>query len=317
MQEIGPNIYYEDQLTGVTLGALVLPRGVILIDAPLRAEDSHTWNATVLSHTSQNHADDSGEKELASDHVLVYLDAHPDRTIGARILETASQTPIIIAHRETARGFESRPTIFKGQNTDTGADWELCEDVVSTRWALPDLTFTDMLCLQWEQKAGCRRSNAENSSASHGYNVYLEHHPGPAAGAIWVHIPQAKVLFIGDAVLIGQAPFLESADIPRWLDTLDLLASDKYRGYSFISGRGGLVTGRDILTQRKYMERILKFVAALEKESGPPANIDKIVKDILSWLDFPQDRRLLYEQRLRYGLQNYFLRHFPADGYFE
>jgi len=317
MQEIGPNIYYEDQLTGVTLGALVLPRGVILIDAPLRAEDSHTWNATVLSHTSQNLTDENGEKELASDHVLVYLDAHPDRTIGARILETASQTPIIIAHRETARGFESRPTIFKGQNTDTGADWELCEDVVSTRWALPDLTFTDTLCLQWEQKAGCRRSNAENSSASRGYNVYLEHHPGPAAGAIWVHIPQTKTLFIGDAVLIGQAPFLESADIPRWLDTLDLLASQKYRGYSIVSGRGGLVTERDVLTQKKYMERILKFVAALEKESSHPANIDKIVKDILSWLDFPPDRRVLYEQRLRYGLQNYFLRHFPADGYFE
>ncbi len=316
MQEIGPNIFYEDQLTGVTLGALVLPRGVILIDAPLRAEDSHTWNATVLSHTGASQADDNGSKDLASDHVLVYLDAHPDRTIGARILETASQTPIIIAHRETARGFESRPTIFKGQNSDTGADWELCDDVVSTRWALPDLTFTDQLCLQWEQKGGSRRGNPENGSAGRAWAVYLEYHPGPAAGAIWVHIPQAKTLFIGDAVLIGQAPFLESADIPRWLDTLDLLASEKFRGYSIVSGRGGLVTERDILTQKKYMERILKFVSALEQGSTPP-NIDKIVKDILSWLDFPPERRTLFEQRLRYGLQNYFLRHFPADGYFE
>lgn len=317
MKEIGPNIFYEDQLTGVTLGALVMPRGVVLIDAPLRAEDSHTWNATVLSHSGTHMNDENGSKEISSDHVLVYLDGHPDRTIGARILETASQTPIIIAHRETARGFESRPTIFKGQSTDTGADWELCDDVVSTRWALPDLTFTDQLCLQWDQKGSSRRSGAENAVPGRSWSVVLEHHPGPAAGAIWVHIPQAKTLFVGDAVLVGQAPFLESADIPRWLDTLDLLASEKFRGYSIVSGRGGLVTERDVLTQKKYMERIMKFVDSLEQESTPPANIDKIVKDILSWLDFPTDRRPLYEQRLRYGLQNYFLRHFPSDGYFE
>ncbi len=39
MQQINRNIFFEDGYLGVTIGALVFPHGLILIDAPLRSED--------------------------------------------------------------------------------------------------------------------------------------------------------------------------------------------------------------------------------------------------------------------------------------
>jgi hypothetical protein len=39
MQEIKPGIYYEETYPGATIGAILLSRGMIFIDAPLRPED--------------------------------------------------------------------------------------------------------------------------------------------------------------------------------------------------------------------------------------------------------------------------------------
>ena len=37
MQSIASNTYYETIYPGVTLGAVIMPRGTLMIDAPLRA----------------------------------------------------------------------------------------------------------------------------------------------------------------------------------------------------------------------------------------------------------------------------------------
>lgn len=307
MQEIRPNIYYEDRYTGVTLGALVLPRGIILLDAPLRAEDSLAWNTSILSRSGKE--SDAGGKDACTDHMLVYLDAHPDRTIGARILETTGQIPFIVAHQDTARGFESRPTIFKGQNPDTGAEWEACDDVVSTRWALPDLTFSHSLCLYWDRATNGRKSNA---SGVYPQQVVLEHHHGSAEGAIWVHLPYEKVLYVGDAVLPNQPPFLENASIPNWLQSLNELLQKIQQGYVIISGRGGPVTETHIRSQAKYLERIQQLLVGFSKKSSAALDVDSLLPDLMDRLEFPKERRSLYTLRMRSGLLHYYERHFQG-----
>ena len=36
-------------------------------------------------------------------------------------------------------------------------------------------------------------------------------------------LPEEKVIFIGDTVVKGQPPYLASADLPAWLETLNTL----------------------------------------------------------------------------------------------
>jgi hypothetical protein len=118
MKEISRGIYYENSYSGVTLGAILQPQGTILLDAPLRAEEGRTWRSTI------------NNLGASPNRVLVNLDAHPDRTLGARVMDCT-----IIAHQKTALVFRSRPSVFKGQNADSGSEWETYDEAVGTRWA--------------------------------------------------------------------------------------------------------------------------------------------------------------------------------------
>ncbi len=303
MQEIGLNVYIENRYPGVTLGAITSPRGTIMIDAPLKTDDCHMWSSAVLNRTGTTLG---GNGNSFHEHLLVYMDAHPDRTIGARALENTGQVSVIIAQHDAARRFEELPTIFKGQNPDSGAEWETCDEVISTRWALPVMTFTEEMQLHWGHptpKNGIKQPTL----------IILEHHSGPSAGAIWVHIPEYRIIFVGDAVCIHQPPFLETADIPPWLEMLEYMTTAKFRGYTFISSRSGIVHEKDILAQRNLLDNIQEGLYRLARRNATPEHSSELVPLLMAELHFPEARKMLYTHRLRYGLAEYYARHFQRQ----
>jgi glyoxylase-like metal-dependent hydrolase (beta-lactamase superfamily II) len=279
MQEITRGIYYEDGYSGVTLGALIFPHGTVMIDAPLRAEDARSWRSALNNNA------------LSPNRILVNLDAHLDRTIGARALECT-----IVAHQKTAQVFRNRPSIFKGQSGESGAEWEVSNDVFGTRWAIPDLTFTNRMFFNWG-----------------GPEVILEHHPGPSVGSIWVIIPSVKVVFVGDTIIFDQPPFLASADLPAWIESLEHLRSD-FKDYQIISGRGGPDGLSAVRAQLKVTKKILQGLERLAKRNAPSENTENLIPALLTDLNISSRRREHFAQRLRHGLYYYYSRHYrPLD----
>lgn len=279
MQQIDRGIYIENTYPGVTIGAVLLPMGTILIDAPLRAEDARAW-LNVLYNL--------GAKP---NRMLVNLDAHPDRTLGARSMECT-----IIAHQKTAQVFRGRPSVFKGQNAESGSVWETYDDVVGTRWALPDITFTHKISLHWGEQ-----------------ELFVEYHAGPAPGGTWVVIPSAKIVFIGDVVLLNQPPFLTNADIPAWIETLDLLMSS-YRDYRVISGRGGEISLDSVKAQQRHLKSILRGLDRMVKRNAPTSDVERLIPNLLSDLTFPTELHDQYYQRYRHGLFQYYARRYhPSE----
>jgi cyclase len=279
MQQIDQSIYIENTYPGVTVGAILFPLGTILIDAPLRAEDARGWLNLLYN---------LGGKP---NRMLVNLDAHPDRTLGARSMECT-----IIAHQKTAQVFRGRPSVFKGQNAESGSVWETFDDVVGTRWAMPDITFSHKISIHWGE-----------------HEVFIEYHAGPAPGGTWVVIPSSKVVFVGDVVLLNQPPFLTNADIPAWIDTLDLLTSN-YREYRVISGRGGIIHQESVKAQQKHLKNILKGLDRLVKRNAPTSDVEHLIPNLLSDLDFPKELQDQYYQRYRHGLFQYYARRYrPSD----
>jgi glyoxylase-like metal-dependent hydrolase (beta-lactamase superfamily II) len=180
MQSIAKEVYIEVAYPGVTLGVISLAHGLVQVDAPPSPEDARIWRAALLSLGG------------GSERLLVNLDAHPDRTLGARAMDCT-----IVAHEKTAQVFRSRPNTFKAQGEDTGSDWESIPGLGNVRWILPEITFSQQMILHWDDNAP----------------IVLEYHPGPSAGASWVILPEEKVVFVGDAVLRNQPPFLAGADL--------------------------------------------------------------------------------------------------------
>jgi glyoxylase-like metal-dependent hydrolase (beta-lactamase superfamily II) len=279
MQEIDEGIYYEDSLSGVTLGALFFSQGMVIIDAPLRTEDARSWRSVLMNHHGW------------SNRFLVSLDSHPDRTLGLRAMEST-----IVTHQETTEVFDGRPTIFKGEDVMTGADWEFYNEVIGMRWVVPNITFNQRLTLHWN-----------------GSEIILEHHPGPTAESIWVILPEAQVVFVGDTVVLNQPPFLANADLEIWVEELELLMKS-YQNYVIISGRGGPVKKEDIHELRKFLRNVMRRMERLVNKKALPEATEKMVPSLLSKFSFPSLYKTKYTKRLQYGLhQCYLQRYFPYD----
>jgi len=274
MEQIENGIYYEDSFPGVTLGAVILPQGTLLIDSPLRVEDGRSWKTSIINRGRGTH------------RLLVVLDANHDRNLGARTLDFP-----ILAHEETAATFQDRTAVFKGQNLETGAEWERFMEVLGTRWVHPTLTFTKKMHILWGA-----------------YEIIIEHHPGPMAGSSWVMLPEAKVVFVGDTITGKHPPFLAHANLTAWIESLDLLLSPTYRGFTIVGGRDGLATAKTVRSARSFLKKALKELEKTSQRGASPEAIEKLIPKLLSDFDPPKNLESLYRQRLTYGLQQYYSR---------
>ncbi len=276
MQPVSDSVYIEDHYLGTTLGVIQQSRGLIQVDAPPAPEDGRAWRAALMGLGS------------GPERVLINLDAHPDRTLGARAMDCT-----VIAHEKTAAVFRVRPTTFKAQGNETGSDWETIPGLGTVRWAPPEISFTNQMVLHWGEKL-----------------VVLEQHAGPASGAIWVIIPDDKVVFVGDAILKNQPPFIAHADLPAWIESLKLLLSAEYRGYTFISGRGGTASTSTIRAQVELIEGIHGKLEKMAARDQAPEATEKLVDALAENFKASAARHKQFAQRLRYGLKHYYARHY-------
>lgn len=276
MDAIAKNVYIEDKYLGVTLGVITQPRGLIQIDAPPSPEDGRTWRAQLMGMGN------------GPERVLINLDAHPDRTLGVRAMDCT-----VIAHEKTAQAFRNRPNTFKAQGDETGANWEAIPGLGSVRWAPPEISFVEKMTLHWGESP-----------------ILVESHPGPASGAIWVILPEEKVVFVGDAVTKAQPPFLAYANLPEWIETLKILQEPEYKGFAIVSSRGGVVTPLVVRNQADILKRVYDKVEKLGSKKSSAAAIDKLADQLLKDFRAPAARQKQYSHRLRYGLNYYYARHY-------
>jgi glyoxylase-like metal-dependent hydrolase (beta-lactamase superfamily II) len=239
MKEIVSGVVIETEYDGVTLGAIQTSAGVIMIDAPINVKDAQVWRASC------------GHSGNGSDRLLVLLDEHYDRCLGARALRCP-----IIAHEKTAQAITGRNSAGKPQPSHTGSIWEALNDVNSVHWAHPEITFTNEMSVNWEDEP-----------------LLLEHHPGPSRGSIWAVLPERKIAFVGDTLMVNQPPFLATADLETWDESLEILKSARFKDFILISGRGELVTREDAKEMQKFLKKVDHLA---EKNADSKNDLDEI-----------------------------------------
>jgi len=280
MKEITPDILIETDYKGVTVGVIRTPDGICMIDFPLLKKEILAWQ-TICTQSG-----------VGSKRFTILLDDHPDRAGGCK--ETKNP---IITHNDTAHSLYGRPAVMKLQGMETGNMWEQIPEIASLEWPLPEITFSDAISIGWSANP-----------------IMIENHPGPTSGALWVDLPKSKVLFVGDAVTPGEPPFLFAAHIDPWLENLDLLRSAKYKDYTIISGRNGLVTADDIKFTQRFLKKIQR---ALERLDSQKADLTKVQKAAISYLDeFKAKNKQaseVFRNRLSYGFSKYYINHYSKQ----
>jgi glyoxylase-like metal-dependent hydrolase (beta-lactamase superfamily II) len=276
MQEIAANIFIETSYPGVTLGAVCWPHGLVLIDAPFRVEDARSWRSALANLGG------------GVDRLLVNLDAHFDRTLGTRAMDCT-----VVAHEKVSQVFRNRPVTFKTQGTETGAEWEQYNGLGSIRWAPPEITFTDSTTIQWEESP-----------------LALISRPGPAAGAIWAELPAEQVVFLGDAVLKDQPPYLAWADLPAWIGSLQTLLTPAFQNWQMVSGRGGVLAYEEVRSQLAFLQSLHQQMEELAARSAPLDEVEHIIPALARQFSTSGPRAGQYRQRLLWGVRHYYQRHY-------
>ncbi len=268
MQTLNGNIHIEDKYAGVTLGAINLPEGLIFIDAPISPEDSRSWRTDLL------------DLECGSKRLLVNLDTNLDRIIGARAMDAT-----IIAHENLADFLQNRSGAIKTQGQGGGAIWENIPTLGNRRWASPQIRFTQGLSLHWGESP-----------------LIMEHHPITDSGAIWIILPKEKIIFVGDAIVKEQPPFLANANLPLLFEDLKKLRGEKYENYTIISGRGGICNTETIEKQQKFLTELHQKLKNLSQKGASPEKTTTLIPDLLDHFQFNETQKETYTQRLQHGL---------------
>ena len=279
MDSISKNVFIEQQYPGVTLGAISTNQGLILVDAPPSPEDGRSWRATLMGLGG------------GPERVLINLDPHPDRTVGLRAMDCS-----VIAHEKTVQVFRNRPNIFKAQGDDSGADWESIPGLTGIRWVSPEISFTHTMTLHWDSTP-----------------ILLENHPGPHPGAIWVIMPEEKIVFVGDAVLKNQPAFMAHANLESWLESLALLQNKEYSNFTVISGRDGVVSAAVIKSQAEFLKDVHKKLEKLSQKAQKPDMTEGLVQPLLANFKVSAAHQKQYSHRLRYGLKHYYARQYQSS----
>jgi glyoxylase-like metal-dependent hydrolase (beta-lactamase superfamily II) len=266
MREIASGVYLEKKYPGVQVAAIVGKSGLMLIDCPLRVEDGREWLAQLAKFGKAKY--------------LVLLDHHPDRVLGSRSLDVPG-----LSHDRTRATIAAWTDTFKGSTRPIGGESDSLKRITGVTKAVPQISFSDETLIYLGNRI-----------------VRLWHMPGPMAGAIWLMLSDAKVVFIGDAVTKSEPPYFGEANLEAWLRALDELRSPAFKGFRLVSARDGFVDRNAINAMGRFLRRIPPALKRLAAKGGSPEDAAKIGAKLISSHRVTSARKEQVIQRMQASL---------------
>jgi len=279
MEEIAENVYIEESYPRVVLGVLKLDHGLLVVDSPFRFEDVLSWQSK-LSHMG------GGMERL-----LVLLDAHIDRSMTIMAMETN-----VLSHENVIEIIHTRIAASKNQDLEIGPDWTHTDFPVGFRCFKPQMTFSEEVLIHWDEKP-----------------IVVSHKPGAHIAGAWLVDDAKKVVFIGDSVVIEQPPFLALADLDTWITELSWLQTDRFKNFKIVSSRNGVIKPDSVRKMDSFLSKTKELVDDYAQEDAPLEGIPELASQLLMKLDYDIQYHDRYLNRLTWGLEQYFKRHFLAQ----
>ncbi len=279
MEQIADNIFVETEYEGVNVGAIYTREGVIAIDTPSYARQARAWarQLSAINHKSiQN---------------LILTDYNGDRILNARWFDGE-----IITHAETARQLRSYDRRYPPHLLEslTQRHPEKGQELSNGPVAKPTISFSDDFFLFKGQ-----------------YEIQLIAAPGPTRGNIWVHIPNARVLFVGDTLTTAMPPILYDGCSATWLQTLNKLQQWQSKVDVIVPGRGAIGNGADIDALCDYLQLMRARMQTIIDRERPYAETAVYISEFMelypqhtlptSWVRQKIDRtlkRIYHEMKL-------------------
>lgn len=279
MQEIAKDIFIEWNSIGLLTALIRAGDTSVLIDAVPQQEEVHSNRGDVERNL------------LGTPRFLIVLDSNYDRLMGAR----ACDLPII-AHTNCLGMVKPKQVGSKG-----GEDQNVHSDGHDAIGNMTRLVTAEIIA-----QDECTMYLGETE-------LRLEHHSGSNSSALWAILPMQKVVFVGDAVPVRQAPFLAYANLTQWLEDLELLQSDAFADYQIVSSRSGPLDPGDLQKAATMLQGFKKVLARLEKSADCLEDYFDAIPELMQLVAEPGYDEELCQNRLHWGLTAYYELHYRTN----
>ncbi len=270
MQELAPGVWVETGYRLITVGAIQTEAGWVLIDTPPYPRDAWHWRETLA--------------EIAPLPVLavVLTDGHRDRLPGICWFDA----PTVIAHDETLAQMAALPSTFMESVAEALARTPVeREQFASARLVMPTVTFSQRLILHYGNR-----------------HISLLSMTGPMAGSLWVHLPEERVLFMGDSLSVDEHPYISGPYTKEWLDNLTELRRPRFAADLLVPGRGSAVDKNATEPLSNYLRLVRRRVQSLYRAGRPRADTAALVPELLTAFPYDPADSENVQRRIKSGL---------------
>lgn len=270
MQELAPGVWVETEYRLITVGAIQTESGWLLIDTPPYPRDAWHWRETLA--------------EIAPLPVLavVLTDGHRDRLLGTCWFDV----PTVIAHDETLAQMASLSAAFMESVAEALARTPAeREQFASARLVMPTVTFSQRMILHY---GSC--------------HISLLSMTGPMAGSVWVHLPEQRVLFMGDSLSVNEHPYISGPYTKEWLDNLTELRRPRFAADLLVPGRGPVVDKNATEPLSNYLRLVRRRVQSLYRAGRPRADTASLVPELLTAFPYDPADSENVQRRIKSGL---------------
>jgi cyclase len=252
--EVARQIYAETCYEGINAGAIITPAGVICIDVPTYAKDARDWAARM--HRLSPYPVQA----------LILTDCSGDRILNTRWLNA----PLIMQQNAA-----DQLRVY-----DRKYPPALLEQLVQRNpHRARELTGNPVESISTS-------FSGEIVMLKHGREIVLRHAGGPTSGNMWVVLPDRKIMFCGDTLMVGYTPHLAAPVATAWIAALDELLT-MLPDYRMIPGRGSNPAPEDITAARDWLLRMQARVQEQIAAGVPREEIAALAPEFSQ--NFPHD----------------------------
>ncbi|MBN1566109.1 MAG: hypothetical protein JXA10_19880 [Anaerolineae bacterium] len=270
MQELAPNVFIETSFRLVNVGAILTDDGFVLIDTPPYPEDARYWRDQLAA--------------VATKPILAIIntDGHRDRIFGNGWFNPH----VVVAHDETIVQLENLPNTFIEATVDTLTHNALGRSsFAGIHLNLPTVGFTYKMQLRYGN-----------------WTIPLLSMPGPSTGSLWVHLPEQRVLFVGDSVITDQHPLITSSCTKAWLENLSVLRRARFAADYIVPGRGPIVDKSATEPISNYLRIARRRVQSLHRVGRPRADTSTLVPELLDLFPYEEQDLEQVQRRIKGSL---------------
>ena len=248
MEQITPNVFTETKIRGCNPGIVFTSEGAVFID-----------NAQILTYFLEMF---EFAKSRGPIKYLINTEPHIDHIFANHWFHGVCP---VVGHELIERDFFLVPGTMDGYDYSvdvlTRQDPEGLQHMPSRADYVinpPQITFSERMTLKVGE-----------------HHFHLHHTPGHADSQIAVHVPEERVVFVGDTVFSDCQIWLHSADIPALLKSLEFIKTLDVD--HIIPGHGPVVTMEYIDQQIAFIQEWIDAVDAGKKKGW---SVDECIKNI-------------------------------------